>query len=97
MTKTKKTVKKAVFPVRRNAPAVPRSSGPIEGVVREALTIMQALENVKPLYGRLDELTLALRNVRLDNYGLAIVDNYAEKNTVFRTTSVKRFELKRIS
>ena len=60
----------------------------------EAENIQAALADTKKLYDRLDEITHILGNQKLTRF--VIVDNFAEKNTVFRTTSVKRFELKAI-
>ena len=70
--------------------------------VRRILRLMKRLEQVKPLYGKLDDLTLSLLNkkipetIRFDGevVELKLVDNFAEKNTAYKTTGVKRFELK---
>lgn len=64
----------------------------------EAKRVMEMLESAKPLYNRLDELTIALKGNEeiLPAYGLQMIDNYSEKNTVWRAHGIKRFELKKI-
>lgn len=66
-------------------------------LAEEAMDIMRKLEDVKVLYGRLDEITMALKGQDLSRFGLAVIDNFAEKNVVFRPSGVRRFELKRIA
>lgn len=69
----------------------------IERLASEALEVLAKLEAVKPLYARLDELTVALSEAKgLELYGVQIVDNFREKNAVFRPACVRRFELKRV-
>ena len=66
-------------------------------LAREAIKIIETLNSVKPLYKQLDELTMQLCQAKeedLQEYGLVLQDNFKEKNTVFRPTGVKRFELK---
>lgn len=69
-------------------------------LVKRAFLISKQLDEVKPLYHELDEITQALLNVQalkkdgaLEKYGVAIVDQFNEKNTVFRTVGIKRFQL----
>jgi len=66
----------------------------IKKLVAEAKDVMTQLEAVKPLYRRLDELTLLLMGLDISGMGLAVVDNFADKNTVFKVAGVKRFDLK---
>jgi hypothetical protein len=71
----------------------------IEKLAKEAIEVMAQLEAAKPLYQRLDELTLALveaKSKELRAYGLVVVDNFAEKNAVFRPACVRRFEVKKV-
>lgn len=63
----------------------------------EAENIQASLAAVKPLYARLDEITESLIGQELAGSGFSIIDNFAEKNTVFRMAGVKRFELKKIA
>lgn len=66
-------------------------------LAEEAISIMRRLNEVKPLYERLDKITMALtRANNLQAYGLAIIDNFKDKNTAFRAHGIRRFELKRI-
>jgi hypothetical protein len=68
----------------------------IAKLVSQAKKVMDQLEAMKPLYSELDKITDAL--VEMNGAGqvedIIIVDNFSAKNTVFKTTSVKRFELK---
>lgn len=63
----------------------------------EAENIHASLDAVKPLYKRLDEIVEQLISHDLSGTGYAMVDNFAEKNTVFRMAGVKRFELKKVA
>lgn len=72
----------------------------IKALAKQAAEVMEKLDSMKPLYNELDQLVNALMEAGLepgqDHYGLTLIDNFAAKNTVFRTTSVKRYELKKI-
>ena len=61
----------------------------------EAQNIMAALADYKKLYGRLDEITQILKDENLDGSGVIIVDNFAEKNVVWKASGIRRFELKK--
>lgn len=68
-------------------------------LIARAIEINKQLEVVKSLYGELDLITTELvKNefVSAVHNGTCVllVDNFKTKNTCFRTTSVKRFELK---
>lgn len=71
-------------------------SGDIKTLAKRARAIMKQLDEVKPLYRELDEITLALFGVgdKLRDFGLVVVDNFEEKNTMFKTSAFKRFDLK---
>ena len=65
-------------------------------LVKEALQVLEALDGAKELYKRMDEITLLLKGKNLAGTGLEMVDNFSEKNVVFRPAGVRRFELKRV-
>lgn len=99
MSKSKAKSKKPVvnpFKVRRSGNINP-ASRPVPGLnaaAEEAREILGRLAEVKPLYKRLEELTDALAGHDLTEYGMAMVDNYAEKSTAWKSVSFRRFELK---
>lgn len=53
------------------------------------------MERIKPLYSELDELTdmLVGLDLNLSKYGIAIQDNFESKNTAWKSTAMRRFEL----
>lgn len=57
--------------------------------------IKSEMERIKPLYGELDELTDMLigLDLNLSKYGIAIQDNFESKNTAWKSTAMRRFEL----
>ncbi len=69
-------------------------------VVNRIAAIKDQLELVKPLYEELDDLTEELLEVAEvnqtlktdDNRLVTLIDNFADKNTVFRSAAVRRFE-----
>jgi hypothetical protein len=63
----------------------------------EAQNLMSAVEDYKKMYQRIDEITLILQGEDLSGTGLAVVDNFAEKNVVWRPAGVRRFELKKVA
>jgi hypothetical protein len=65
-------------------------------MISRAQKIQLQLDQVKPLYQELDQITFALVAVKekLASHGVVIVDNFAEKNTQFKTIGIKRYELK---
>jgi hypothetical protein len=86
----------------------------IYALAKEAAIIKAKLDSMRDMYGKLDELTLALKdltgeeeiflNVRdtlvldgklitISPQYIKVVDNFATKNTVFKNTGVKRFEI----
>jgi len=69
-------------------------------IIERLATIEMTLNAVKSLYNEKDSLTLELKDLMGVGVELThgdaiikVVDNFAEKNTVFRTAGVKRFEL----
>ncbi len=65
--------------------------------------IQLQLDQVRPLYRELDEITSALFNASLastkmraflEKKGVALIDNFADKNTQFKTVAIKRYELR---
>jgi hypothetical protein len=73
----------------------------IEDLAKQALATLERIEKLKAEYNELERLTeqavqlSKTDKAQLQKLGLIVVDNFAAKNSVFRTTSVKRFELKR--
>lgn len=71
----------------------------IEQLAKRAAQVLAQLDEMKPLYNELDKLTEQL--VKLNGVGcigdLVLIDNFSAKNTVFKTTSVKRYELKKVA
>ena len=73
----------------------------IEKLARKAAKVMKELEGMKPLYTELDRLTaelidLGMESVSLGKNKMVLIDNFSEKNTVFRPAAVRRFELKKV-
>lgn len=67
-------------------------------VVRRAIEIHDKLHEVKALYKEQDEILQKMieagfTSVVVDGKLVALVDNFAEKNTVFKATGFRRFEL----
>lgn len=67
----------------------------VKKLVKRARLIQLQLAEVKPLYGELEEITMALLQVKdkLAKHGVAIVDKFADKNTQFKTVAITRYEL----
>lgn len=73
----------------------------IQALVAEAAQLLEKAESFKATYNRIDEITVKLSlvgNQFEDDDGaiIRIVDNFADKNTAFKTTAIKRFELKKV-
>lgn len=70
-------------------------------IVNRIAEIKTELDSKKPLYDELDELISELSDVAEVNQTLAtndarfitLIDNFAEKNTVWRPAAVKRFDI----
>ncbi len=66
--------------------------------LKRILDITAELEVRKALYTELDALVLELqaegfKQTDLEGFRVELVDNFLEKNTVFRPAGVKRFEI----
>ena len=94
-----------MFKVKRSSPAITNPNGsPYKTPTPKELVLMMdrakkiqfQLDEVKPLYQELDQITFALLPIKdkISRFGAVIVDNFAEKNTQFKTVGMKRFELK---
>lgn len=98
-----------IFKVRKNRSnkTTKEPESPIKGLpkdlLKRAVEIMEWLDSVKPLYDELDRTVMALKAEKFKSsevtYNgakvvMALVDNFAEKNTAFKACGVKRFELK---
>jgi hypothetical protein len=73
----------------------------IEMLAKRAAEVLAKLDEMKPLYNEIDKITEQLVAAGVENIAvgvatLHVVDNFAAKNTVFKTTSVKRFEIKKV-
>jgi hypothetical protein len=74
----------------------------VRQIVNRIVELKDALEAVKPFYDEIDELTQELQEIVGVNHNLfaddgrvvSVVDNFSEKNTVFRPVGVKRFDAK---
>ncbi len=71
-------------------------------LAKRAKEVLDQLEAQKVLYKELDELTealcqspLVLPHILL-GAGIQIVDNFRDKNAVFRPACVRRFEIKKV-
>lgn len=67
--------------------------------VTRVLDLQKELDLRKALYAELDALVLELqadgfKSVDLEGFRIDLIDNFAERNTVFRPAGVKRFEIK---
>lgn len=73
----------------------------IEELAKRAARVLAQLEDMKPLYNEMDKITeeflkSGLDQVCVEGFTIQLVDNFHSKNTVFKTTSVKRYELKKV-
>lgn len=75
----------------------------VRDIAKRLVELEATLEAVKPLYAERDKLTLELVKLEVktipltfleDERMIEVVDNFAEKNTVFRPAGVRRFEVK---
>jgi hypothetical protein len=65
------------------------------GLILKARKLLKQLEAVKPLYKELDAITEVLQSLGFsDAHGIAMVDNFAAKNVVWKSSAMRRFELK---
>lgn len=91
-----------IAPPNGSVYTVPTSKD-LDKMIRRAVQIQNQLDEVKPLYGELDQITSSLLNAsivsvklrsHLEKQKIVLVDNFAEKNTAFRTVALRRYELK---
>lgn len=73
----------------------------LAALLRQAMFIIDRIESNKTLYGQLDEITDKIRAAKikqkdLKKAGLRIVNNFWEKNVVFRPAAIRHFELKKV-
>lgn len=70
-------------------------------ITHRLLRIKEQLDAIRPLYEERDQLTAELTSIvgagneaKAGENVVAVVDNFADRNTVFRPASVSRFEVK---
>ena len=71
----------------------------VQNLVARAAEISLILEDTRPLYRELDDITLKLIELEVfhayaDGLQMTLVDNFAEKNTGFRVARFKRYDIK---
>lgn len=100
---THKDIKKVDFKGVRNTQKTSPSQRRAVRLAKQAFTLQQEIEEAKGLYAQMDEITGELLNDRISEviftqdgvrYVLEVVDNFAEKNTVFRSAAVRHYEIK---
>lgn len=99
----------SIFKVRRSSKKIKsvtnhivRTPIKLKKLINRARDIHGELDKVRPLYSELDAITTALLSLHDDKkackellrHGCLLVDNFAEKNTVFRNTAIRRFEIR---
>jgi hypothetical protein len=73
-----------------------KSSKRINSLIKRATELVEQIEAVKPMYKELDELTDRLFSLGfVSGNGLSLVDNFESKNTAWKASAFRRFELKR--
>ncbi len=68
-------------------------------LIERAIDIQKKIDSLKVLYDELDAITETLRKSRFKSsstvsHNVFLIDNFANKNHAFRTTSIRRFELR---
>lgn len=63
-----------------------------------AMEILKQLEKVKPLYAELDEIAQDMAKTKIPCIAIGrkhlfLKDNFAERNTAWKSTAIRRFEL----
>lgn len=98
-------MKRDIFKIKKSSlgPRITRNNGSIykikvkdiDKLIDRAKRINKQLSEVKPLYSELEEITMALLTVRdhLERRGVAVVDNFENKNTQFKTVAISRYLL----
>ncbi len=70
----------------------------VNKLLDRVLEIQKELDKAKPLYREMDELVTQLSKKRKKSFTyrdrvISVVDNYAKKNTVFKTVGIRRFDI----
>ena len=60
----------------------------------QAKGLLKKLEKNKQHYAILERLAVDLRGQNLSEFGIENVDNFAEKNRVYRSSGISRWELR---
>lgn len=68
----------------------------VKELLLEFQKIEKKMEKNKAMYQRLDEIVIKLVGKDLSKEKYQVVDNFEEKNCVFRPAGVRRYELKKI-
>lgn len=73
----------------------------IKKLAKEAAALLDKIESMKALYGQLDEITMKLVKSAggakaLKANGIIIVNNFSDKNVVFRPAAVRLLELRKV-
>lgn len=73
-----------------------KNSAKIKKLLKAARIYQKEIDQLNALYSEYNEIVNELVELKFkfdDKLGVRLVDNFKNKNVVFRTTSVKRFEL----
>lgn len=64
-------------------------------LILKAKRLQRKIDALKPLYAELEAVTDQLRKAGFKaGHGLTLIDNFKNKNVAYRTTSIRRFELR---
>lgn len=67
-------------------------------MINRAIEIIDTLEETKPLYAELDQITQKLVDAGFSSEGgLALVDKFEAKNTAWKSAAFRRFELEKVA
>jgi hypothetical protein len=71
----------------------------IEEMLDRVIELHKQIEGYKKAYSELDTITMKLLELNFKTtvfrgHPIMLVDNFKDKNCVFRTTGVRRFEIK---
>lgn len=75
-----------------------KQNAQIKKLAKEALEALNRLEEAKAIYKELDRVTeeVLKSGADLKEFGIVLVDNFQDKNKVFKPAAVARFELKKV-
>ena len=70
----------------------------MKALLRKLLAIQEELANIKTLYREQDAIIdqlieIGFKHGKVDNYIVTLKDNYADKNTAFKATAFRRYEI----